>query len=360
MARKNQSFNKKTNFYSPPPPRAGGAGQIPKPPSNLPPYLIVPALTLTGGIIYGYYHFQDEVPYTKRKRLLLTSPQHELTMGHNQYKQLTQFHKKDILPSHHRASVTVHRVGSRLASSTKTFMKQYHSSSSADADFYNKPFTYTIIQSDQVNAFVLPGNHIFVYTGLFQYIQNEDELAAVLGHEMAHVLARHGGERLSGNVLMTLFGRLLWWIDPSLLLYSIFVPAVKVLRELPHSREHEVEADHIGLVLASEACFDPRAAKRVFGSMKEGKKIPQDGNKANTTSQQQQQQPPEFLSTHPSYDSRLTNFDNWMSEAMSIYNANGGMRCQRIRREMAEARKIASAEHMRREEELARRRRHRG
>ncbi len=148
------------------------------------------------------------------------------------------------------------------------------------------PYTYTVIRSDQANAFVLPNNHVFVLTGLFQFVRSEDELAAVLGHEIAHNLARHAGERVSSNLFIQLIARLTFLLDPSGVLYTLFVPAATLLHDLPHSRDHEIEADYIGLQLAAEACYDPKAANRVFGAMKAG----------NST----MASPPEFISTHPS------------------------------------------------------------
>lgn len=121
----------------------------------------------------------------------------------------------------------------------------------------NPPYTYTVIRS--CHAFVLPGNHVFVLTGLFKYVCDEDELASIMGHEMAHNLARHAGERLSDTILLSILHRLSLLIDPTGILLAFLIPAFLIpagtlLRTLPHSREHEMEADRIGLILASEAC----------------------------------------------------------------------------------------------------------
>eukprot|EP00553_Chaetoceros_curvisetus_P012879 CAMPEP_0204636952 /NCGR_PEP_ID=MMETSP0717-20131115/35358_1 /ASSEMBLY_ACC=CAM_ASM_000666 /TAXON_ID=230516 /ORGANISM="Chaetoceros curvisetus" /LENGTH=204 /DNA_ID=CAMNT_0051656195 /DNA_START=93 /DNA_END=710 /DNA_ORIENTATION=- len=196
------------------------------------------------------------------------------------------------------------------------------------------------------NAFVLPNNHVFLFTGMFKYVRQEDELAAVLGHETAHNLARHAGERISNSLLMSIIARVTLLIDPSGVLYTIFIPAAQLMHDLPHSREHEIEADYIGLHLAADACYDPRAAKRVFARMREDEMSSSDGNatKSSVT-------PPEFMSTHPSYDTRLSNFDDWMPDAMTKYNADGGMKCQRIREEMKQARKLAALEASRREQQ---------
>jgi predicted Zn-dependent protease len=239
---------------------------------------------------------------------------------------MLQQNRSDILPPDHRASVTVRRVGARIARAADKFAAQHGLEDQVKGS--GKP-TFTVIRSDMANAFVLPNNHVFVLTGLFRYARDEDELAAVLGHEQAHCLARHAGERVSGGFLTSIIARFVLLLDPTGVLYALFVPASALLRELPHSRDQEIEADHIGLYLAAEACYDPRAAKRVFGRMKAG-----DGGDAAAT--------PEFVSTHPSYDTRLSKFDEWMPDALSQFNADGGYRCRHVREEMKKARILAT------------------
>ncbi|KAL9182715.1 hypothetical protein ACHAXT_003994, partial [Thalassiosira profunda] len=168
------------------------------------------------------------------------------------------------------------------------------------------------------------------------YARDEDELASVLGHEMAHNLARHAGERMSEGLLLGIVSRLSLLIDPSGVLFAILVPAQKLLFSLPHSREHEIEADTLGLILASEACYDPRAAKRVFSRMKEDS---EGGGKNGQTP------PPEFISTHPGYDTRLSMFDSWMPSALERFERDGGNQCRAIRGEMKRARKLAAELH---------------
>lgn len=293
-------------------------------------------------MLYTYWYFQDEAPYTHRKRVLATSPEWEREMGDQEYKKLLQKYRNDILQPDHRASITVKRVGSRIASAAKKFELEYNSSRSKNPQQNNfgGDYTFTVVRSDMANAFVLPNNHVFLFTGLFRYVREEDELAAVLGHETAHNLARHAGERISGSLLMSILARVTLLLDPSGVLYTLFIPAAQLIHDLPHSRDHEIEADYIGLHLAADACYDPRAARRVFAKMK------QDGSRSSLTVG-----PPEFMSTHPSYDTRLSNFDDWMPDAMAKYNADGGLKCQRIREEMKRARKIAALAASQREQQ---------
>jgi predicted Zn-dependent protease len=235
--------------------RLGGARQQPK----IPPHIWAPAIGLSGITMYCYFAFLDEAPLTKRKRWLATSMQLERQLGDDQYHQLLRQFRGKVLPPTHPASITVHRVGSRIAAAEKEFAAREQLNSLSPS-----PHTYTIVRSDQANAFVLPNNHVVVLTGLFQYVRDEDELAAVLGHECAHNLARHAGERMSGGLVVNMIARALYLIDPSGVLSMFFLPAAGLLLELPHSREHESEADRIGIHLAAIACYDPRAAKRVF------------------------------------------------------------------------------------------------
>lgn len=303
--------------------------------NSTPPYVIfsfvVPAAGLTMACVYYYNSCLDYVPYTRRKRFIATTPEWEAHIGHAQYQTYLKQYSNGILPKDHRASVTVARVGSRIAQAAKDFTQEYNVVNSINSS----PFTYTVIQSDDANAFVLPGNHVFVLTGLFKYVHNEDELASILGHETAHNLARHAGERASRNLFVKMLSYLAFIIDPSGLLFSFFVPAEALLFSLPHSREHELEADEIGLLLSSQACYDPKAAKKVFARMKHDA----DGGDMRT------QTHPEFVSTHPGYDTRLSKFDEWMPVAMDRFSADDGRKCFAVRQEMKRARSLAAKMH---------------
>jgi len=182
------------------------------------------------------------------------------------------------------------------------------------------------------NAFVLPGNHVFLFTGLFKYLKSEDDLAAVLGHEVAHNLARHAGEKISGSVLMNIVGIFAWvFLDPSF--YYWLFPAASLLKDLPNSRKQETEADQIGLHITAQACYDPHAAKRLFLALEEEEKKGVHG--------------PEFLSTHPSHTRRVEKMDSWIPEVLQHarqVDANYDERCMLVRERMAQARQQAAIE----------------
>jgi predicted Zn-dependent protease len=278
-------------------------------------------------VAYCYVSFLDRAPLTSRLRWIATSPDWEESMGDQEYRKLIQHFRSDVLPPSHRASITVHRVGHRITEAALDFAKTYSLHSYVQN---SRPYTYTVVRSDTANAFVLPGNHVFVMTGLFKFVKNEDELAAVLGHEMAHNLARHAGEKVSGSIVVNILARISLLIDPSGILMTFLLPAATVLRELPNSRQQETEADHIGLHLAARACYDPRAAQRVFGAMK-----------AAETSDVQRS--PEFLSTHPTHDRRLEDLATFMPEALAIVERDAD-RCRHIRADMSLARQRAVRE----------------
>ena len=167
---------------------------FPRPSGGLPAYIWVGLGGTTALVVTAYYTNLEQVPFTNRRLWIATSPAWEQRLGDREYQNMVAAHRGNILPATHRAAETVRRVGQRIAQASQTFCQQHH----LPPSHYAKPYTYTIIRSDTANAFVLPGNHVFVMTGLFKYIKDEDELAAVLGHETAHNLARHAGEKVSG------------------------------------------------------------------------------------------------------------------------------------------------------------------
>lgn len=287
-------------------------------------------LPVIGGIAL-YYHYLDRVPLTERQRWIATSPEWERSLGDQEYQQLLQQYRQAVLPPNHRASITVQRVGLRIHKAAQTFLQEHLTEEELKTSLVSiqtKP-TFTVVRSEHANAFVLPNNHIFVMTGLFQYAQDEDELASVIGHEMAHNLARHVGEKISGNLVIQGLARLSLLADPSGTLMLLFLPAANLFRELPHSRIQELEADQIGMHLAATACYDPAAAQRVFRRMK--------------AAEREQGTPPQFLSTHPSHDSRLTQMEAWLPEANSVWQRDDeGATCRHLREEMAWARQIAA------------------
>lgn len=174
-----------------------------------------------------------------------------------------------------------------------------------------KPAEWEIVvfdQSDTVNAFALPGRKIGVYTGLLDVAKTDDQLAAVVGHEIGHVLAHHGNERVS-TTMITQAGLAVLLIGlqtqdmNSPELTAALTGGAQIGIILPFSRAHESEADTIGLLLMARAGFDPKASVVLWQNMS---KAGGDG-------------PPQFLSTHPSNESRIEGLESHMDEAMALY-----------------------------------------
>ncbi|WP_289027870.1 M48 family metallopeptidase [uncultured Paraglaciecola sp.] len=169
-----------------------------------------------------------------------------------------------------------------------------------------------VFDDPQVNAFALPGGKIGVYTGLMEVATNQEQLAAVIGHEVGHVIAEHGNERMSSNALinigMEVTNQLLQTnqIATSNLIMAGLGLGVQVGVQLPFGRTHETEADLIGLELMARGGFDPRESITLWENMA----------KASGDNRQ-----PELLSTHPLPTTRISNLSNNMDNAMLFYNA---------------------------------------
>ena len=166
-----------------------------------------------------------------------------------------------------------------------------------------------VFDDPTVNAFALPGGKIGVYKGLLGVAENQNQLAAVIGHEVGHVLAHHGNERVSQNFVVSQSLSLLenWMAANNTKNRELAMTALGLGSQygilLPFSRLHESEADNIGQTLMAEAGFDPRESITLWQNMSKGGKTP-----------------PEFLSTHPSHKTRIQDLNAHMPEAMQRYN----------------------------------------
>lgn len=247
-------------------------------------------------------------PYTGRSQLLMVSEGEEMQLGAQAYEEIKKDPKNKV-STDPREVEPVKRVAARVIEAAKR---------SKYAELANQfEWEVNVIKSDKtLNAFALPGGKIAVYTGIFPAARNEAGLAAIMGHEVVHALARHGGERMSQNVIAT---GVLQVADIGMAI----IGANPLARQgtmaalgagaqygvlLPFSREHESEADYIGLLLAAEAGYDPREAIRVWERMEQ---LSGGGG------------PPEFVSTHPGHGTRIKQLQKWMPEALSRYPANG-------------------------------------
>lgn len=207
----------------------------------------------------------------------------------------------------------VRRVGSRIASA----ITQYYTSKGLGKELEGYQWEYNLVNSDQVNAWCMPGGKIVVYTGLLPITQNEAALAVVLGHEITHAVAKHGKERMSEG-LLTQAGGALFSVALSSkpeLTRSIFLQAYDagstIGVSLPHSRNQEYEADKLGLIYAALAGYNPREAIPLWQRMQA----------ANNG-----QKPPAFLSDHPAEGDRIERLQQQMPNALTFYKPMGTSR----------------------------------
>jgi predicted Zn-dependent protease len=231
----------------------------------------------------------ESVPITGRSQLNLLSEPDEVQMGVQAYKEVVGKAKVSGDPV---ANAQVTRVAQRII---------------AVSEKPDLPWEVKVIDEKQANAFALPGGKIAVYTGILPITRDDAGLAAVIGHEVGHVLARHSAERVSQQmVTQGLGGALVSGVlgtDPqtSQMVAGLFAQGLM----LPWGRKQESEADHIGLILMAKAGYDPRAARDLWVRMAEASK----GSS----------RPPEFLSTHPSEETRIRQIEAWLPEAMKHY-----------------------------------------
>lgn len=233
------------------------------------------------------------VPITGRRSLSLLPESSELQMGLSAYQEIL---KKSKVSTDRALIDQVTRVGRRIATAT------------GRDDF---EWEFTVIEDKQANAFCLPGGKVAVYTGILPITRDDDGLAAVLGHEVAHAVARHGGERVSQQLLvqtgLAATQVALSQGDPLVTqsVSALLGAGATVGLLLPWGRAQESEADYLGMIYMAKAGYHPAAARDLWVRM---------GESARGRSQ-----PPEFLSTHPSAETRISQIDGWLPEALKHY-----------------------------------------
>jgi predicted Zn-dependent protease len=230
----------------------------------------------------------QQAPVTGRQQLILLPESQDAVMGLEAYQQIKQ---ESRVSNDRDLTRRVQEVGRRIA----------QASPHPEWDW-----EFTLFDNDEPNAFALPGGKVGVNTGLFKVAENDDQLATVIGHEVAHAIARHGSERMSQALLAQGLGAIAvgGGVNPQLVEMASQAATLGII--LPYSRTQESEADHIGLLYMAEAGYDPREAIplwenfNAFGGAR----------------------PPEFLSTHPAPESRIQRLQELMPEAMEVYRAN--------------------------------------
>jgi predicted Zn-dependent protease len=243
------------------------------------------------------------VPITGRQQTLMVSDGEVLSLASQQYKEFMQTAK---LSTNSTNTAMVKRVGQKLASAVTNYLNNNGLSSEVG----NFAWEFNLVQNNQVNAWCMPGGKIVVYEGLLPVTQDEASLAIVLGHEIAHAVAKHSAEQLSTQMRQQQSLQIGTAIAGALGMgqnTQSIVQTVAALNfnfgNLKYSRNHESEADHMGLIFAAMAGYDPQVATTFWQRMA-----------ASSTNQTA-----EFLSDHPSDATRIKQIQGWMPEALKYY-----------------------------------------
>ena len=233
------------------------------------------------------------VEYTGRSQVNLVSEGDEKKLGVDAYDDIL---KKTPLSKNQTWQAQLKRVGQRI------------SAAAAKPEY---EWAFNVLAGKDVNAFCLPGGKVAFWEGIMPVAQDDAGVAVVMGHEVAHALARHGAERMSQSMGAQIVGQVLGagvgMVNPAYTeaFSQAYGLGVNVAVILPWGRAQESEADQIGLILMAKAGYDPSAAVGFWERMA---KVKQGGS------------PPEFLSTHPSDDTRIAQIKQWLPEAVKYYN----------------------------------------
>ena len=244
----------------------------------------------------------SSVPITGRKHLSLISDAEVLSSSLTQYK---DYMAQATVSGNKVQSEMVTRVGKALAMATETYLKN----NGMESDIQNYAWEFSLVANTEVNAFCMPGGKIVVYEGLMKMVSSEDELAVVIGHEVAHAVAKHSNERMSQQILAQYGSNVLnsALANKSAAVQSVagqvFGLGAQYGVMLPFSRKQENEADYMGMVLMSMAGYNPDMALTFWQKMSAG-------GGASV---------PELLSTHPSDETRINNIKKNLPKIKQTY-----------------------------------------
>lgn len=246
-------------------------------------------------------------PVTGRKQLNLipASQMHQMS-----FQQYSQFLNENKVSTDSKNAEMIKRVGNRIQTAVEAYMAEIGQSSKLDGFKWE----FNLIDDPTMNAWCMPGGKVVFYTGILPICQDEAGVAVVMGHEVAHAVANHGGERMSQSLAVQLggVGLQVALSEKPALTQNLFMQAFGVGSQvgmLKFSRTHESEADEMGIYFAAMAGYDPANAPKFWERMK---------------SMSGGQAPPEFLSTHPSHDTRIQQLNALLPKATEMYEKYKG------------------------------------
>ncbi|HEY1173283.1 MAG TPA: M48 family metallopeptidase [Verrucomicrobiae bacterium] len=232
------------------------------------------------------------VPETGRRQFNFMNSQEEMKLGFTEFEKMKT---ETPISKDPKINEMVTRVGKRIA---------------AVANLPDAQWEFVVFDSPEANAFCLPGGKVGVYTGILPITKDEGGLATVIGHEVAHAVARHGGERISRAMATQMVGQAVGTATAeskySQAIQVAYGLGSQVAVELPHSRSQESEADRIGLIYMARAGYDPEAAVAFW------QRFGEYNAKAGSST-------PKFLRTHPTDETRVKQLKEWMPEAKAQY-----------------------------------------
>ncbi|KAK3740863.1 hypothetical protein RRG08_011325 [Elysia crispata] len=290
--------------------------------SNLKRYWYIPAGFVTSlgasGTVYYVSHLED-TPITGRRRFVALTHEQIVKISQAEARMLEEQFKHKLYPSNSFQAARVLDIAQRLlrANPELTQMK------------FEK-WNVFVVKDPTVNACVLPTGDMFVFDGILELANTQDQLAIILGHEMAHAVLEHGVEELSLASLVDLVIifclAAIWCIIPSdgiaVITHWFYNKVIKLLTHMPHSRAIEKEADLVGLMFAAKACYDVRAGSLLWKKMSHVEKANPDGSETLLL--------PEFMSTHPDSLKRAEHLDFLLPQAETWRN---NMSCPKLPKE---------------------------
>lgn len=246
----------------------------------------------------------SRVLISNRRQLNLIPDSSMLQMSFDQY---GQFLEDNIISADQENTAAVKRVGKNIQKA----VEQYFTENGLESELKNYDWEFNLVESNEVNAWCMPGGKVVFYTGILPLTKDENGIAVIMGHEIAHAIAEHGNERMSQGLMAQLGGVALAVAvsekpeETQQLWMSAFGAGAQLGVLLPFSRLHESEADHLGLIFMSMAGYNPNHAISFWRRMAEMK-----GGQA----------PPEFMSTHPSDENRIAEIEKLIPKALKYYN----------------------------------------
>ena len=267
-------------------------------------------LLFAGYAAWSWFGSSEPDPFTGEKAHYGATPDQEAQMGLEAFQQVLSEEKP--LPDNHPNAIAITEIAKRLVNVASSVEADLAAENNMASPKLAETFQWSVavLESPQANAFCLPGGKMAVYTGLIPVAQNNDAMAVVMGHEIAHALLRHGSQRMAQQKLVQMgqmaAGIAVGDMDPAQqqMVMSALGATTQYGAVLPFGRSHETQADEVGLMLAAAACFNPKEAIPLWERMSQ-----LNGG----------QRPPEFASTHPDPSNRIAHLQSLMPKAEKFY-----------------------------------------